>query len=84
MPDERSTRRDRLLWAGVAGLAVLGLVCVALGVWATRHDGLAPPDTRSRPEAGIAAGVLFLVVAGAEALRRVRHGRQPPGRHARD
>ncbi|GAB3778069.1 hypothetical protein GCM10027601_02540 [Nocardioides ungokensis] len=70
--------------AAVACCFLLGAACLAVAVWGTVHQGGSSLPIRSvPPEAGFVAGPIFIGLAVAEAVHRLRSGPQPGGRHAR-
>lgn len=66
-------------------MALLGLVCLAFGIWGTVDSApvdSVPVQVSIAPVGLVVAGIIFLGFALFELLGRLRHGPQKSGRHA--
>jgi len=81
--DRTTGHRDRALVAAVVCCFLLGAACLAVAVWGTLHQGGPLPIRSVPPETGFVAGPIFIGLAVAEVVHRLRSGPQPGGRHSR-
>lgn len=73
---------DRRLLLAIAVAAIVGVTCVVGGLWGIAHSGPEDPYwLTTMSVGGVIGGLIFIGIALAELIRRIRRGPQQPGRH---
>ena len=78
-------RSDRRLLVAIGTSTVMGLACLAVGIWGLLHPPAqgVPYRMYTAPAGAVVAGVGFLGFALGELVHRARRGPEVPGRHTR-